>query len=82
MYNVNTYPPEGNSSMPSGNLRRADGGSDGGVRGRGGCRWIEQLAAKGVGCARARRRRSTASRGEPENGSEKDFAATQQTQTN
>jgi len=51
-------------------LRRADGGSDGGVRGREECRWIEQLAEKGVGCARARRRRSMASRGEPENGSE------------
>jgi len=38
-----------NLSMPSGNLRRADGDSDGGVRGRGGCRWIEYLAVKGVG---------------------------------
>ena len=70
MYNVNTYPHEENSSMPSGNLRRADGGSDGGVRDRGGCRWIEQLAVKGVGCVRALRRRLTATRGEPENGSE------------
>jgi len=48
MYNVNTYPHEGNSSMPSGNLRRADGGSDGDVRGREGCRWIEHIAVKGV----------------------------------
>ena len=58
-------------------MRRTDGGSNGGVRGRGGCRWIEQLAVKGVGCVRARRRRSTASRGEPENGSEEGFAGTQ-----
>ena len=60
--------------IPRCNLRRTDGGSDGGVRGRGGCRWIEQLAVKGVGCVRARRRRSTASRGEPENSSEEGFS--------
>jgi len=51
-----------------GDLRHADGGSDGGVRDRGGCRWVEHLTMKGVGCVRARRRWSTASRGEPENG--------------
>ena len=48
MYNVNTYPHEGNSSMPSGKLRHTDGGSDGGVGGRGGYRWIEDIAVKGV----------------------------------
>ena len=30
-------------------MRHADGGSDGGVRVRGGCRWIEEFTVKGVG---------------------------------
>ena len=40
---------EGKLLTQPGDLRHADGGSDGGIRGRGGCRWIEYLAVKGVG---------------------------------
>ena len=32
-----------------GDLRRTNGGSGGGVWGRGGCRWIEEFTVKGVG---------------------------------
>ena len=44
-----TYTREKEKLTLRGELRRTDGGSNGSVGGRGGGRWIEHVAVKGVG---------------------------------